>query len=50
MKKYAKIMIFVMLCLIKNIYIYILKYNQYLKSIKVPFLIYADLKYLIKKY
>ena len=46
MKKYAKIMNFGMLqYLMKKI----LKYNPYLKPIRVTFLIYADLKFLIKK-
>ena len=44
-KKYVEIKIFLMLPYLLRT----LKFNQYKKSDKVPFVIYADLEYLIEK-
>ena len=45
MKKYVKIKIFVIPSEKDNI----LEFNQYMKSDKMPYIIYADIESLIKK-
>ena len=48
MKKYVKVKMFAeLLCQLKIIYIYILKFNQYVKSDKTSCIIYPDFESLI---